>query len=549
MSDAYPAGFADWSPDRRNAFFADRARAYDERQRESQERARAPKLAIVGIAPPPADADSYGARAPSAPFAEVEPTHDQAPPIDATPYDRRGKGRIGAAVIDTRAPYDNARLFQARLVTPLRHHRGSFYEWDGSSWPEAGEDNLRARLYAFLDNCQCKVKVKDEYEFRPVKPNSLMVGGVLDALRAAAHLETTIEPPAWLDGAKGAPTHEILACANGLLHLPALRLLPHTPSFFNLNALDYAYEGNAPQPRQWLAFLDQIWPDDPDSIATLQQFFGYLLTSDTSQQKALLMVGPKRSGKGTIARVLSRLVGSHNFAAPTLASLGERFGLAPLIGKSLAIISDARLSGRADQQVIVERLLSITGEDGQTIDRKYNPRPWTGKLPTRFAILTNELPKLGDASGALASRFVMLLMSQSFYGREDRGLTDKLLTELPGILNWSLEGWAALKRVGRFKQPASAQQALEQLEDLSSPIGAFVRRRCEIGAAFSVSTSDVFNAWVEWCSGQRRDHPGTVQSFGRDLGAAVPGLKTAQLGPRGERERVYQGLRLQKEER
>ena len=63
----------------------------------------------------------------------------------------------------------------------------------------------------------------------------------------------------------------------------------------------------------------------------------------------------------------------HNYAAPTLASLGERFGLASLIGKSLAIISDARLSGRSDQQVIVERLLSITGEDGQTIDRNTNP--------------------------------------------------------------------------------------------------------------------------------------------------------------------------------
>jgi putative DNA primase/helicase len=506
-------------------------------ERDRQE--RSPKLTIINTAPPPpADADAYGALAPSTP--------DQAPSIDANPYDTRGKGSIDAAVIDTRAPYDNARLFQARLATPLHHHRGGFYEWDGSSWPEAGEDNLRARLYAFLDSCQCKVK--DEYEFRPVKPNALMVGGVVDALRAAVHLETTIEPPAWLDGRDGPLAHEILACANGLLHLPTLRLLSHTPSFFNLNALDYAYEGNAPPPRQWLAFLNQIWPEDPEAIATLQQIFGYLLTSETSQQKAVLMVGPKRSGKGTIARILSRLIGPHNFAAPTLASLGERFGLASLIGKSLAIISDARLSGRADQQVIVERLLSITGEDGQTIDRKYNPRPWTGKLPTRFVILTNELPKLGDASGALSSRFIMLLMSKSFYGREDKGLTEKLLTELPSILNWSLEGWAALKRVGHFSQPASAKQALEQLEDLSSPIGAFVRERCEIGAAFSVSTSDVFNAWVEWCAGQRREHPGTVQSFGRDLYAAVPELKPAQLGPRGERVRVYQGLRLKQEE-
>ena len=402
---------------------------------------------------------------------------------------------------------------------------------------------MRAELYAFLDGCQ--MKVKDD--LRPVKPNAAMVAGVLDALRAAAHLDATIEPPAWLDGVVGSPAHEIVACSNGLLHLPTLKLRPHTRSFFNLNALDYAYERDAPPPRQFLAFLNQVWSDDPELIATLQQVFGYLLTSDTSQQKSFLTIGPKRSGKGTIARVLARLVGPHNFAAPTLASLGERFGLASLIGKSLAIISDARLSGRADQQVIVERLLSITGEDGQTIDRKYNPQPWTGKLPTRFMILTNELPKLGDASGALTSRFIMLRMTTSFYGREDRGLTDKLLTELPGILNWAIAGWETLKRVGHFKQPASAQQAMQQLEDLSSPIGAFLRECCEIGAAFEGDIGEVFNAWIEWCTAQRRDHAGTTHSFGRDLRTAVPGLEVLQRGPRGERVRFYQGLRLKRE--
>jgi putative DNA primase/helicase len=452
----------------------------------------------------------------------------------------RNDAPAGAVVIDPRAPYDTARRFRARLASPLHHHRGVFYEWNGASWPEAGEDRLRARLYSFLDQCQSKTKGG----FCSVKPNAQMVGSVLDALRAAAHLESTIEPPAWLDGADGPPAHEVVACSNGLLHLPTLRLLPHTPSYFNHNALDYAYQPNAPEPRQWLAFLDQVWPDDPESISTLQQICGYLLTVDTSQQKSILIVGPKRSGKGTIARVLARLIGQHNCAAPTLASLGERFGLAPLIGKSLAIVSDARLSGRADQQVIVERLLSVTGEDRQTIDRKYIPQPWTGKLPTRFAILTNELPKLGDASGALASRFILLLMTKSFYGQEDLGLTDRLLTELPSIFNWALDGWADLKRVGHFKQPASAQQALTQLEDLSSPIGAFVRERCEIGTAFNCNVNDVFDAWLEWCTEQHRDHPGTVQNFARDLRAAVPGLTVAQLGPRGGRARAYQGLRL-----
>jgi putative DNA primase/helicase len=447
-------------------------------------------------------------------------------------------------VIDPRAPYDNAKLFQAGLATPVHYHRGGFHEWSGCAWPEVDEASLRARLYTFLDRAQSK-SVKGA--LLPVKPNALMVGGVLDALRAAGYLDCAIAPPAWL-GDSGAPANEVIACANGLLHLPTRRLLPHTPSFFNLNALDYAYDPNAATPEHFLAFLRQLWPADPESIATLQQIFGYLLTSDTSQQKAFLFVGPKRSGKGTVGRVLARLVGQHNCAAPTLASLGERFGLASLIGKTIAIISDARLSGRADQQVIVERLLSITGEDGQTIDRKYNPCPWEGTLPTRFVVLTNELPKLGDSSGALASRFILLRMTESFYGREDHGLTDRLLTELPGILNWALDGWAELKRAGYFKQPASAQQAMEQLEDLASPVGAFVRERCDVGAAFTNSIGGIFDAWVEWCAVQHRDHPGTVQSFGRDLAAAVPGLTKARLGHRGEQVSVYQGLRLKRGE-
>jgi putative DNA primase/helicase len=84
----------------------------------------------------------------------------------------------------------------------------------------------------------------------------------------------------------------------------------------------------------------------------LQELFGYCLTGDTSQQKAFLIVGPPRSGKGTIAKVLKRLVGTDNAVNPTLTSLSTNFGIAPLIGKRIAIISDARLDRRANQHAI-----------------------------------------------------------------------------------------------------------------------------------------------------------------------------------------------------
>ncbi len=206
-------------------------------------------------------------------------------------------------------------------------------------------------------------------------------------------------------------------------------------------------------------------------------------------------------------------------------------------------ISDARLSGRADQQTIVERLLSITGEDSTTIGRKYL-KAWTGTLLSRFVLISNELPKLADASGALASRFILLTLRNSFYGREDHALTSKLLTELPGVLNWALDGWATLKSHGFFRQPESARAELEQLEDLASPIGAFLRERCEIGPAYSADVTDVFRVWTGWCTAQGRDRPGTVQGFGRDLHAAVPGLKIVQPREDGARVRTYQGLRL-----
>ena len=194
------------------------------------------------------------------------------------------------------------------------------------------------------------------------------------------------------------------------------------------------------------------------------------------------MIGPTRGGKGLIARILSALIGRQNVCGPTLNSLGGDFGLAPLIGKSLAIISDARFVGK-NGNVVVERLLSISGEDTLTVNRKYRDQ-WTGKVPSRLHIISNELPKLGDASTAIIGRIVLLLLSRSWLVKEDHALEKKLQLELPGILNWSLVG---LKRLtvtneNRFTRIAAAEETIVVMRDLASPVSAFVREQCETGS-------------------------------------------------------------------
>src|SRR5262249_23255528 len=156
------------------------------------------------------------------------------------------------------------------------------------------------------------------------------------------------------------------------------------------------------------------------------------------------------------------------------------------------------------------------GEDSITVDRKYR-QPWTGQLPTRFLILTNELPRFTDSSGALASRFVLLTLTTSFYGREDPRLTNQLLGEASGIFNWALQGLDRLRERGHFIQPESAKEAVRHLEDLSSPVGAFIRDRCTLDPVAEVDKDALFAAWKTWCSEEGRDRPGTKAVLVRDL--------------------------------
>jgi putative DNA primase/helicase len=441
----------------------------------------------------------------------------------------------------------------------LRYWRGEFHRYAGGAYRPVPDDDLRAELtewvraeFVRLNTAERAAAVALDTVNRPprVRPVTVqLIGNVLQALRGRCLLPAAVEAPAWIDGATGPDPARLLPVRNGLLDLDALAagrspcLLPPSASFFTPTALPFDFDPHAPAPREWLRFLSSVWPDDPESVACLQTWFGYLLTPDTRQQKILFLLGPRRGGKGTIARVLRELVGPLNMAGPTLGSLATNFGLAPLLGKSVAVVSDARLSGRSDATVITERLLSISGEDAMTVDRKHRD-PITVKLPTRFVILSNELPRLGDASRALAGRLVLLRLTRSWFGKEDHGLFDRLQPELPGALLWAVEGWRRLRDRGRFVQPESGAELVRDMEDLSSPVGAFVRDRCRVGPGAQVEVGELYREWRAWCEDHGRKEPGTEETFGRDLRAAVPEVEKTRPRVEGGRQSVYTGIRL-----
>ena len=402
-------------------------------------------------------------------------------------------------------------------------------------------------VYIFLRDAK-KMSAKGNLE--PFNPKKYSVDQLIDALKALCYQKYhPSNGPIWLDQKESPDPKFLIPFRNGLLNLtewlqtPSTELIPHSPSLLNGYALPFDFTPQGAQICKWATFLDALWPNDSESKELLQEWMGYLLLQDTSMQKILLIIGPPRSGKGTIGRITRELLGSFDVVGPTLSSLSGEFGLEPLLNKSLALISDARLSGNSGNHVIIERLLSISGEDPLTINRKYNS-PLTVQLPTRLMLMSNELPDIKDPSGALANRYVVLTLKNSWLGKEDPMLFAHLQVELPDILTWALEGLKRLKKRGCFKQPASSHQTIEDLEAVTSPIRSFVSERCILSPNKLTVISELYHEWCTWCLESGFSKPGSVQLFGKNLRTAYPELYSVRPQEDYNRTRVYKGIAL-----
>lgn len=503
--------------------------------------------------------DSHAERSGSPPRFTVDGSPPDHPVVTEGPPPR--DGRPNEAIDD---PHRLARIF-ARLKArnpdgwTLRYWIGEWQRWDGSAYRSTPEREIRAEVirvikaeFNKINLAQLRTHADGDKPPPTVRPvTTKLVGNVMQALASLTLLGSRecTRQPAWIEVQGIYPAVEMLPTRNALVHLPSFvagkrAVFPPTPRFFCPYALDFDFDADAPEPKQWLTFLEQLWKDDQQSIATLQEWAGLNLVPETRYQKIAAIIGPKRSGKGTIARVLTALVGAENVANPTLSSLGTNFGLAPLIGKLSGIIADARISGRADLAQVVERLLGISGEDGQTIDRKHLPA-WTGTLTTRFTIISNEIPRLADTSGALPGRMILLRLTRSFYGEEDEKLMEKIRPELPGILLWAIEGWRRLRDRGHFVQPESGRPLAEELEDLASPHSMFVKECCKVGPHHEVAVGALFNRWKEWCAAKNREQVGDESAFGRNLRSVLPTIETKQVKQGGKAHRVFVGIDLE----
>ncbi len=388
--------------------------------------------------------------------------------------------------------------------------------------------------------------VRDRGKERRMRPNRGAVSETGAALKARCQAPGDL--PCWLDGG-GPDVRDLLPVRNGVLNLETGELLPPTDRLGTRNSAQVDFDPAAECPR-WERFVREVLSEDGlgeewdrRTGDALQECMGYLLTQDTSLQKIFLLVSQPRGGKGTIQRVLTRLVGERSVTSPTSDSLKGDFGLAPFIGRQVALIGDARtLSDRK----VVEKLLIISGEDRVTVNVK-NERHREVRLPTRVMIATNNLPQFRDASNAIVSRLIVLRLRASFLGREDRGLEEALEAELPGILNWCLVGLRRVRERGRIDNPPSAEADLALMGQMSSPVAAFAEEMLERAPGQVVPSGEVYDAFEDWLLMNDLRYTGGSTYFPNDLRSVVPWAEKTRRRIDGTPTHVYLDLRLRRE--
>lgn len=280
---------------------------------------------------------------------------------------------------------------------------------------------------------------------------------------------------------------------SGILNLETGELYDHTPDYYSIIQSAAFYRPGSVA-HDWLAFLRQAVPSEGDRLL-LQQFAGLALTGDTSPQRALLLVGDGGTGKSTFVRVLQAVLGNLATSSALENIKDGSFLVGTLVGKRMCVVSELQ------RNVDWLPFKRVTGEDQISIDVK-NKTPYTTKLDLKLIILSNVMPFLGDdtSNSSLMRRFLPVAFNVR-PERPDPTLETRLThpDELPGVLNWMLDGLRLLQANG-MRFPASDTSALaREIVEESNRVVSFLREECEYVPDATVSTSDLYDAYRKWC--------------------------------------------------
>lgn len=277
--------------------------------------------------------------------------------------------------------------------------------------------------------------------------------------------------------------HDLFACSNGVIHLPTRRLMKETPEMLCMRHSPVRYDPSARCPT-WERAVLQVF-GSVDKVKFFQQAAGAALSGKFHDPYLLLVRGLGKNGKTMAVNTLASVFGE--YAVPILENTlmgvsrseggAARSDLAKLNGARLVYCSETT-EGQRLKEADVKRM---TGEDKIVARAPYGAYDMEFDPTWRLVMVTNHVPSVKGVDDGIWRRFADLECPHQFgidegYP-EDPYLADKLKAELPGILNWLLDGLDAYRRKTIFSLPEEVRIAVEEYRSEQDEVGSWLAAR------------------------------------------------------------------------
>ena len=262
----------------------------------------------------------------------------------------------------------------------------------------------------------------------------------------------------------------------------------------------FIYEKDADCP-VWKMFLMQIFNKDLQLIRFIQKAMGYALSGDVSEQCLFILWGTGANGKSTFLNVMLELFGDYALSTGIETFMKKNSeqsnDIARLKGMRLVTTSEIE-QGRQISESLIKM---VTGEDALTARFLYGEY-FSFKPTFKIFMATNHKPKIRGADNGIWRRIKMIPFTVTIPPEQrDKNLTEKLIAENSGILNWLLKGYAMWKKEGLEEPPAVREANEEYRMDMDS-VGTFMTDCLELDASLQwrLPTNMLYQTYIKWCN-------------------------------------------------
>lgn len=262
--------------------------------------------------------------------------------------------------------------------------------------------------------------------------------------------------------------------------------------------LDYNYDIKAVYPK-FQRYLDSTFVGYPDDVKTVQEMFGYCLTTSTKFEKIFILYGEGGTGKSVLIDTLKKLVTEKNYCSIPMSLLDKSFLRAGLKDKTLNLATEE--SSKTMRETVTAWIKAISS--GDPIEAQFKNKDTFNFNPfCKLVFAMNNLPQFENFDEALKRRMIIIKFNHKFRGDNiDLELKEgKLYKEMDGILLWALEG---LKRLAKQKSFTYSQQAIECVENYrleSNHAERFAHEYLDVGEPESfIKVKDAYKKYCDVC--------------------------------------------------